>query len=180
MRGVRKQSHSLDQESKSIFIKKFHRIWLNNRSPIPLTNAKRLLDLTKKKLLSSVWGLKEIHYDFEREKYIASHAQGEPIEVDWIINATGPSKYVERDNSLLYGLVEKGFAKENSFGGLEVDFNTSSLINHAGIVMDTIKVLGHSTTGVYYYTSSLEMIAKKAKKIAQHMLTLMIQDNING
>lgn len=171
---------AFDQESKSIFMKKFHRIWLNNRSPIPLTNAKLLLEMAEKQFLSSMHGLKEIYYVPERQKYIANHAKGEPVEVDWIINATGPSKYIERDNLLLYGLIEKGFAKENSFGGLDVDFNTSYLLNHEGKVMDTINALGHNTTGVYYYTSSLEMIAKKSKKIAQQMMTSMIQDNKNG
>lgn len=61
--------HVLDQESKEIFLKYFQRIWLCNRSPIPLENAHQLLKLTEQKKLTSISGLNDIRYDYATQKY---------------------------------------------------------------------------------------------------------------
>lgn len=51
------------------------------------------------------------------------------------------------------------------------------LTNH---INTNIRALGHNTIGVYNYTSSLEMITKKAEKIARDFAYLIQEDKLNG
>jgi len=172
--------YALDNKSKSIFMKYYQRIWINNRSPIPLKNAEILLEMAENNLLYSTAGLQDIKYINKLDKYTASSKSGQQLEFDWIINATGPSRHIEPKNTLLYNLIEDGYGRENSFGGLEVDFETSSLLNKAGEINPHIRAIGHNTIGVHFYTSSLEMIAKRAKKISKNLIEFMIKEALDG
>ena len=159
----------LDDHSKKIFMKHFHRIWLNKRVPIPANNAKILLEMAKKNQLEMLSGLRSIHYDTEKKQYVVSTQSGGKKYYDWIINATGPSRDVEPNDKFLQQLIENKLARKNPYGGLDVDFETSALINENGCANPFIRVLGHNTAGTYYFVSSVEMIAQKAVKIAKHL-----------
>lgn len=158
--------HYLDVESKVLFMAKYNRVWLNNRSPIPRQNAKILVDMAKNGQLSLKSALHTVHHCSDQQKYIASFREGPSQVLDCMINATGPAKYLQPDNPLLYDLVKMGWARESQFGGLDVDFDASSLIGSDGKHNPSFRLIGHNTSGVHYYTSSLEMIAKRSRSVA--------------
>jgi uncharacterized NAD(P)/FAD-binding protein YdhS len=169
--------NAIDTKSKSVFIDKYHRMWLCNRSPIPITNAYQLLSLYDKQLYV-FHGLEQIVFCKAENKYIAYFKDLEFKAFDTVINATGPSNKISMTtNKLLYSLVHNGLLKENIFGGVEVDFDSSSAISKNGIIDHNIKIVGHNTIGTYYYTSSLEMIVKNSAKIAKNLLVLINKKN---
>lgn len=168
---------ALDFQSKIFFLDHFHCHWLRNRSPIPLKNADLLLELVHQEKLIHIPGLLNIEYDHIAQKYIGSSKKNGAIAFDWIINATGPSRYVQVEDELLYNLIQQGLAREHLLGGLDIDFDSAALINADGNLNPHIRLLGHNTAGVYYYISSLEMIAKKAASVASHLVHTIKEDH---
>lgn len=115
-----------------------------------------------------------------QRKNIIVIAKNNQFSFDWVVNATGPARYVQPEDKLFYYLIQNGIAKEHPFGGVDVDFNTAAIIDSENQINYNIRILGHNTIGVYNYTSSLEMIAKKADKIARDFAYLIKEDKLNG
>ncbi|PEA54863.1 hypothetical protein CON64_10490 [Bacillus pseudomycoides] len=160
----------LNQNDKVTYLKKYERLFMSERNPMPIHNAKIILEMLNKNILHIKKGVEDIQIyknkfnvyfkDFNKESY------------EWIINAVGSTKYLHksyRDN-LLGNLVEAGTAKINKYGGVEVDFDSGSIIDINGKTNKELKALGHITCGTYYFTSSVEMISKHAKIISQDIL----------
>lgn len=166
--------HYLTPESKALFMAKYNRIWLKNRSPIPKDNAKILVNMTKEGQLKLRSSLRTLNYQQDEARYVAAFGSEAEQYLDCIVNATGPSKHLQPEDPLLYGMMHQGFARVNPFGGVEVDFETSSLLDANGRVNPQIRLIGHNTSGVHYYTSSLEMIAKRS-----HTVALSVVESIN-
>lgn len=171
--------HSLSLSAQCAFIDHFERGWLSHRSPIPLTNARKLLTLVEDNQLMMISGLQKLTYDKATQKYIGLTPRGDDYLLDWVINATGPSRYLQPEDGLLYHLVQSGLAREHILGGIEVDFKTAAIINAKEEVNPRIRVLGQNTAGVYYYTSSLEMLAKKAASIAFDLVQILRNEDLN-
>jgi len=171
--------HMIDYQSKEIFTKYYQRTWLRNRSPIPPENARLLLDLTQQKKLFSISGLYHVKYDKKIQKYIGTTKKSQFL-LDWVINATGPSRHAQPEDGLVHNLIKCGVARQHPFGGIDVDFHSSAIISDLICINKNIRVLGHNTIGVYNYTSSLEMIAKKADKIASDFACLIKEEKLNG
>lgn len=156
----------LDDSDKALFLKRFQRMWLNARSSIPPINARLLLNLANAGQLEMLSKLQKITWNNVWMKFIVKTEERNDIEVDWIINATGPSMYVQPQDELMHNMIKQGLAKENRFGGVDVDFHTTALINRQGQLNPYLRLIGHNTIGVYQYTSSLELIAKKSMHVA--------------
>jgi uncharacterized NAD(P)/FAD-binding protein YdhS len=166
--------HCLDLESKVIFLSHFNRAWMTNWTPIPLTNIKLIIEMIEDKKLHYTVLLRRLIYDSNEDSYVAYFNSGEEARFDWIINATGPSRFVEPADHLLFELIDKGFVKENPFGGLEVDFDTSAVKDSKGNINKHMRLLGHNTAGVYFYMSCLEMISLRAKKVAEDLANTVL------
>lgn len=165
--------HQLIPSEKALFLKYCQRTWLNHRSSIPPINARLLIELAEQDRLFMHSGIRHVDYNISKGKYIVYMDNDNEFECDWIINATGPSKYIGPQDELAYELIKQGIAKEHLFGGIDVDFETSSLLNKHGQANPRIRLIGHNTVGVYQYTSSLELIAKKSMKVANNFVTFM-------
>lgn len=163
--------HYLNHASKVMFINKFNRLWLNNRSPIPRENADLLIQMTESGQLSQQSALKSLIY--RAGTYQASFHGDANLTFDCIINATGPAKQIGSGDRLLHSLLTQGWLRKNNFAGVEVDFESSAAIDLAGQCNKTLRLIGHNTTGVHYYTSSLEMIAKRSRSVAASLLHLL-------
>jgi uncharacterized NAD(P)/FAD-binding protein YdhS len=169
--------HCLDRESKAIFLSRFNRAWMTNWTPIPLTNIKRIIKMTEEKQLYYKVKLISLTYKSDEDKYIAHFNSEESVKFDWIINATGPSRFVEPADPLLFELIDKGFIKENAFGGIEVDFDTSAVIDAKRNINSHMRLLGHNSAGTYFYMSCLEMISLRAKKVAKDLIRTILYDS---
>lgn len=160
--------HRLKADDKTYWLKKMHSLWLAKRCPMPLGNAKKIksaIDSGQLEIISNIHFLKPKNNRFEivSEKYA--------FDYQYIINATGPSKNIEDDSSMLItNLLNKGYLQPNKWGGVLVDFDNASAVNVYGEKDDLFKVIGHLTCGTYYYTSSFTMISKKANKLAEALI----------
>lgn len=162
-----------NDQDKTSFLKYAHRYWLNHRSSIPPVNANLLLQLANENRLSMHSGVKNIYYHYDLNAYVTHFGSQETLKFDWIINATGPSKHTHAQDGLLYHLIQDGSGRRHPYGGLDVEFETSALINSQGQANPRIRLIGQNTTGVYQYTSSLELIAKKSVKVAYDFVTFI-------
>lgn len=170
----------LDFASKRNFLRNFQRIWLNIRSPIPVKNATILLHLLKQKNLSMETGLKNLEFQKIKKAYEATFEDRKKLSFDWIINASGPAREVGANDDLLFKLIQKGMVQPHPLGGIDVDFATAAVIDKQGHFNSHIRSIGHNTVGVYNYVSSLEMIAKKADKIAQNLFVFINEGKLSG
>lgn len=165
---IEKIWHYMSDKAKQYLIENYNRPWLNSRSPIPVCNARKILNLLNNGLISYRSGLKSIKYNKDTNQYMAN-IKGKEYSYDFIINATGPSKYPLNSNSLLINMMKKGAMKQNPWGGIEVDYNGSNIIDADGHIDRNQYMVGQNTSGVYYYTTSLEMIVKRCDTIAKDL-----------
>ncbi|AIE58899.1 FAD/NAD(P)-binding protein [Bacillus methanolicus] len=168
--------HYLNDKDKSIYLNKYDRIFMSRRNPMPLVNATKILDLMNKGQLSMRSDVVYIDYLKDHTFYVQFN-DGKYINYDWIINATGPSKHLSGPckSGLIGSLISNGYATINNYGGLKTDFDTGALINKTGQPDTNLRALGHITCGTYYFTSSMEMIAKHAKQISEDISNLIHQ-----
>ncbi|UFJ42981.1 hypothetical protein LOK74_11000 [Brevibacillus humidisoli] len=112
---------------------------------------------------------------FSGGTFFAQFDEEELQSYDWVINGTGSSHSLERGNcsSLLLSLLHNGYAQKHPHGGIVVDFQTGAVVDQHGQADLHLRAVGHITCGNYYYTGSLEMIAKKCKEIARNTIELL-------
>ncbi|MFE3982275.1 MULTISPECIES: FAD/NAD(P)-binding protein [unclassified Priestia] len=173
---IEKYWYYLKEEDKVTYLKKYERLFMSKRNPMPINNAQKILELLNDDLLDIKRGVGKIQ--FYNEKFHVDFKNDDQEEYDWIVNAVGSTKHLSepyRDN-LLNNLIDSGEVKINKYGGLEVDFNSGSIIDITGKINERLKALGHITCGTYYFTSSVEMISKHAKIISQDLIKQINKD----
>jgi len=174
--------HLLSDSAKQEFIRRYHRIWNSRRAPMPVENARRVHSLLVKSGLAIKSGLAKLESGpcggftatYRRIADTENHAVD---SFDWVINCTGPARHIGTggSSSLLENLVACGFANKNPHGGIDVDFASSAVIGRDGEINGRLFALGHLSIGVLYYTSSLEMISRRAKTVAHRISNAVLQ-----
>jgi uncharacterized NAD(P)/FAD-binding protein YdhS len=172
--------HALDARGQFIVLERFARPWLARRAPMPLENARllaRMLDDGRLKLVKG-----PVMFDRTDPSYLAmTRVEATSSETyDCVINATGSARYVEGpdDSPLSWQLLQDGLASPDPRGGLRVDFDTGALLDSDGEPDWQFRVLGHLTSGTYFFVSSLEMIAKRARKIAADLASSLSEEDL--
>ncbi|WP_176786715.1 hypothetical protein [Thermoactinomyces sp. DSM 45892] len=171
--------NSLSLYDQHTFIRKYHRRFMNLRNPMPPASAKKMLLLFETGKLEICSGLQHLNY-YQDETFYALFKNGLECEFDWIINATGASRFINSESrtSLIGSMLNNRLAKEHPMGGIEVEFDSLQVIGKTGQLNHHLYALGHLTSGTYYYTSSLEIISKQAKKIVGHMVGNLTKEPI--
>lgn len=159
---------SLPDQEKQIFMHKYHRYWSLQRTSFPAINAHKLHNMMASNKLAIKGCLSQLELK-NNEFHVKFSNSSDIIRYDWVINATGPSRQVLSDNKLITSLITDGYARNDRYGGIQVDFETNSIIDKFGMFSHNFKAIGHLTSGTYYYTSSLEMISKRSKKTAMQI-----------
>ncbi|MEB2588740.1 MULTISPECIES: FAD/NAD(P)-binding protein [Bacillus cereus group] len=162
----------LNPNDKMVYLKKYERLFMSERNPMPILNAKKILEMLNENRLVVKKGIKDIK--IINDQFQAYFKDSEE-KYGYIVNAVGSTKYLHKScrDQLLDHLIEFGTVKLNNYGGIEVDFKSGSIINANGKVNKQLKALGHITCGTYYFTSSVEMISKQAKLISNDILEHM-------
>ncbi|MGE6964123.1 FAD/NAD(P)-binding protein [Bacillus thuringiensis] len=166
--------HFLNQKDKKLYLDKYDSTFQSRRNPMPVTNAIKILKFMNDGQLLIKKGITHINFQ-EDNSFCAQFNNGEYIVYDWIINATGPTKNLNNlcGRGLVESLIRNGDAVTDTYGGLKTEFSSGALIGKNGEVDKGLRALGHITCGTYYYTSSIEMIAKHAKAIAEDISKLV-------
>ena len=161
--------HHLNDKAKTMFLRRYSRVWLNTRSPIPACNAEKLLKLLESGQLKHQAGVEDINYSTQQNQYVVNSSAG-MLHCDVVINAAGMSNHIQKSDGLFYRLMEKGQLTRHSFVGISVDFKTTAVKQKDGNIDHSQYVIGQVTSGTYYYTTSLEMIVKRAEVVAEQLL----------
>lgn len=172
--------HALDPVSQAFALKRFARHWLARRAPMPVGNARvlaRMLDEGRLKLVKTPIAFDRTH-PHRIAPAIAGRAAGEPY--DYVVNATGAARDVREpgDSALVWQMLQDGVASRDWRGGIRVDFETGALLGSDGEPDYQLRALGHITSGTYFFVSSLEMVAKRARRIATDIASAFAEEDI--
>lgn len=75
-------------------------------------------------------------------------------------------------------MLQDGLACRDWRGGIRVDFETGALLDSDGEPDYQLRALGHITSGTYFFVSSLEMVAKRARRIAADIASSFAEEDI--
>jgi len=139
------------------------------RTPVPLSNIKRLYDLLLSEQLHIVAGIEAVHK--QEQGFQAVFRDGSELTCDYLINATGYSNDVSK-NDLIKNLLTKGYLVQDYHGGIEVDYDSSAVIDQDGKKQDTLRAIGYVTHGTYLIVTILPLVAGMAYQVAQECAKL--------
>lgn len=171
--------HRLPDSEKTIFMNRLKSKWLSFRVGIPKKNALKLLKLLESGQLSLQQMKGQPSYNPIHQQFSIESKESTPIEVDYLINATGsPLMVDEMASSLIHNLRSSGMVCPHAFGGIQVEFDTSKIIDADGKVMDDFYAIGQVTAGVYFFTSTLALNVKHAYHVAWQITRKITNENI--
>lgn len=155
------------------FLKKYLSIWYAYRHSIPLTNAKKIYQLMKKKKVVMLYGFKSILYKKDKSIFSIAYQENDKeknILLPYIINATGSGFDVNKIKSpLLQNMLKRGEITQHPCGGINVDFDTSQIIKKTNTKSERMFLIGPLTRGVHFYTNAIEMNALVAEQAIGHL-----------
>lgn len=165
----------LSDEDRSRFDRELKTIWTVYRHPMPLVNAKKIhgalksgqLDIESGCMLVRTCGDKGFEID-------VSTRFGVPyvIKSPFIINATGQGLDVSKfDSNLIKSLMEKELIMPHPNGGIDVDFESSMVLDKKGQLVPGLFALGEITRGVHFFTNGIVPNMKTSGRIADHIIT---------
>ncbi len=168
--------NALSLSSKKIFMDKYHRLWMCKRVPLPIHTYLKIYSLFKSGILKHHTQLLGIEVR-SSDKFTALLAgeNNSPnhvhVHCDWIINATGPARSVDVNTKslLIRNLIKSRLISANPFGGIELDYETSTVKNN-GKRIDNFYAVGHLTSGTHFFVSSLDMVALGAMRVARALV----------
>jgi uncharacterized NAD(P)/FAD-binding protein YdhS len=164
--------NALDSADQQTITRHFAKDWLARRAPMPLANALKLKALIETGRLRLLAG--DVRFEGQQEDLIKARyaATAETCEYDYVVNATGAAKWVEceQDSGVLWQLQQDGHALRDERGGLQVEFASGALLDRHRQPDPHLRLLGHMTSGTYFFVSSLEMIAKRARHMAEDLI----------
>ncbi|KVD81008.1 hypothetical protein WS62_25360 [Burkholderia sp. ABCPW 14] len=179
--GVVEQAwNALDPDGQALFLRRFARQWLARRAPMPLDNAKVLARMLDDKRLAFV----KTPVVFDRTARASIRLTGigkgssDAYDYDYVVNATGSAKDIDSPaiSPLGWQMLRDGLAVPDWRGGIQVDFDTGAILDRSGEPDWQLRALGHITCGTYFYVSSLEMVAKRACKIAGDIVSALSEN----
>lgn len=172
--------HALDTASQTCVLKRFARHWLACRAPMPVENARvlaQMIDEGRLKLVKT-----PIAFDRTDPHRLMPTIDGQPSgdAYDHVVNATGAARDVQEpdDSTLIWQMLSDGLASRDWRGGIRVDFDTGAVIDGDGEPDYQLRALGHITSGTYFFVSSLEMVAKRARRIAIDIASALAEGDL--
>ncbi|EKD72818.1 MAG: hypothetical protein ACD_45C00578G0005 [uncultured bacterium] len=169
--------NKLSTKDKKWFLHNYRSKWLSYRVGIPRKNAEKILNLLEKNQLSIIRTKSIPSYQDESGKFLIKCLENNTaIHIDYLVNATGaPLKVEDMESSLISNVLLSGLVMAHEFGGIEVDFSTSAVINNHGKVVDNLYAIGSITSGVYFFTSVLALNIKHAFQISQKVVENILE-----
>ena len=110
-------------------------------------------------------GAQGVRWDRERGTFGIELAGGSAVDVDYLVSATGSASRIEdADSALVRNLLDKGLVVPHRYGGIDCVFETGQVIprDDAAVGDARMFALGPITSGVYFFTTALEIIERQA------------------
>ncbi|CAK1959973.1 FAD-dependent urate hydroxylase HpyO FAD/NAD(P)-binding domain-containing protein [Vibrio crassostreae] len=146
---------NLSRSSRNRLMGTFQSRWANMRVPVSLQNHAAIEVLIERGKVSHSKGITNVSchngqycVETDKEKYF----------FDFIINATGIRRSLDRSNPVLDSLLSRKLAKENQYGGINVCPSTCSVLSETGEIQMGLYALGQITCGDFYMVNNIDVI----------------------
>ncbi len=154
--------HHLHEDDKQLLMSEWLNEWLTYRASIPRENAERILKLMKSGQLTVQGGARGVVWNQESGTFGIRLADGPPVDVDYLVSAAGSANRIEEaDSVLVRNLLAKGLIVPHRYGGIDCVFETGQVVGREG-GESRMFALGPITSGVYFFTTALEIIERQA------------------
>ena len=157
--------HHLAEDDKHLLMSEWLNDWLTYRASIPRQNAERILELMKSGQLTVQGGAQGVRWDRERGTFGIGLAGRSPVDVDHLVSATGSANRIDdADSVLVRNLLNRGSIVPHRYGGIDCVFETGQVISGDDPPVGEARMfaLGPITSGVYFFTTALEIIERQA------------------
>lgn len=159
--------HHLEEEDKRRLMSEWLNDWLTYRASIPRENAERVLHLLQSGQLMVHRGARGFRHDSGVGRFRIAFRDGPTLEVEHLVAATGSANRIEdADSALMQNLLARGLVVPHRHGGIDCVFETGRVIprGDAGADDGRLFALGPITSGVYFFTTALEIIERQASQ----------------
>ncbi len=143
---------------------------------MPSSSAQIILNMILENKLHALKG-KISTIVYAQDHYLVTKNNHEPIQFDYIINATGQSKDITK-HPLYKHLLSQNLITKNHLNGIDVDLLTGRVIKSNKLLSNSMFAIGSKTIGCYINVNSAEMLSKQAKNIAIELFA-MVHDGSN-
>jgi uncharacterized NAD(P)/FAD-binding protein YdhS len=166
--------NSMSIDDRMRFDREYKTVWAVYRHPMPIINAKKILNVLKSGQLDIQQGRTSVKAGGKEGFEIDVITRlGVPfvIKTSFIINATGQETDVTKfESTLIKRLINKGLISPHPNGGIYVDFNTSGVKEKSGKDIPGLYALGEITRGVHFFTNGIVPNMVSSNRIADSIL----------
>lgn len=133
-------------------------------NPMPEPSAEELIDHIENNRVVIKAGLEAIEYKYR--KYRLQYEDGSENRVHYVINATGPAKYLSKTevSPMLEGLLNDSLIAEHADGGIQVMPGDGRVISPKYGVLDDFVALGQLTGGVNMKNNGVYELLLEARR----------------
>ncbi|CAN5391636.1 hypothetical protein BH09PSE5_BH09PSE5_49180 [soil metagenome] len=164
--------HCLSAADKARFDAEFKSRWLSYRVSFPSQNARRLQSLLHRDQVTVHKGFESVDIDPVSGKFLISvsdpaRAFFARFQIDHLVNAAGSTSHVGRiEAPVVRDMLDSGLGVANAFGGFNLDFESSRLVDSTGSIQSNFYVAGSLASGTYFWTNAMEVNARLTQGIA--------------
>ncbi|WP_164936460.1 FAD/NAD(P)-binding protein [Bradyrhizobium nanningense] len=157
----------MSDAEKIRFMDVYNSGWLRNRSAMPLENAIRIRDLMRSGRLSARARLRNVTAAGGRFRAILGN--GDHRDVDYVIDATGPSYRL--DTSPLYqDMQRQGLIAFDALGGIRCGYDDSRVHDRHGTAHPNVYAVGGPTKGTHFYAAAVDINLRRAQIVVDSIL----------
>ncbi|MBN1905939.1 MAG: FAD/NAD(P)-binding protein [Deltaproteobacteria bacterium] len=166
--------NSMSIDDRMRFDREYKTVWAVYRHPMPVINAKKILNTLKSGQLDIQQGRTSVKAGSKGGFEIDVITRlGVPfvLKTPYIINATGQEIDVTKfESKLIKRLINKGLIIAHPNGGIFVDFCTSCVKEKSGKDIHGLYALGEITRGVHFFTNGIVPNMVSSGRIADAIL----------
>ncbi|WJP97243.1 FAD/NAD(P)-binding protein [Macrococcus bovicus] len=151
-------------EDKARYLETYEPFVQHYSNPMPEPSAEELIDHIENNRVVIKAGLKAIDYKYR--KYRLQYEDGAEDRVHYVINATGPARFISRTSvsTVLTGLLNDSLIAEHPDGGIQVMPGDGRVISPKYGVLDDFVMLGQLTGGVNMKNNGVYELLLEARR----------------
>ena len=155
----------LSRSDKRKFLQDYHPYINGNHSPMPPHGAEQILHWIEEGKLIFMHGMESVSVD---NGFTVAFEDGESENFDILINATGPVKSIEKDNTeLLQSMYDSLILEADEFGGVLLSKDHEIISPRFG-TLKNFYTIGALSAGSDYLIRGVGMLTKETKDLVNH------------